>query len=99
MDAPEYGASAAEDSDLPDDVRLIMVDDVPVAFEVWAKPDRWCAAGQIRDRTIAIESERELAGDASLRRVANIEPYINGRNALIRGMRGGSDHDDREKFR
>ena len=39
-------AIAADGSDLPDDVRVIMVDDVPVVFEIWNEPGLWCAAGQ-----------------------------------------------------
>ncbi|MFT2815618.1 hypothetical protein [Leifsonia sp. A12D58] len=89
MDDPEYRPPAVDVPALPDDVRVIMVDDVPVAFEIWAQPGRWCAAGQIRELTVAIEADSELADDASLRLVTNIEPYIDGRNALIRGMRGG----------
>ena len=82
---------AADGPALPDDVRVIMVDDVPVVFEIWDEPGLWCAAGQVHEHTIAIESEDELAGDVSLRRVADIQPYVDGRNALIRGARGGVD--------
>ena len=82
------GAAEADGSDLPDDVRVIMVDDVPVVFEIWNEPGLWCAAGQVHEHTIAIESEHELAEDVSLRRVADIQPYVDGRNALIRSARG-----------
>ena len=85
------GSGLPDGSDLPDDVRVIMVDDVPVVFEIWDEPGLWCAAGQVHEHTIAIESEDELAGDVSLRRVADIQPYVDGRNALIRGARGGVD--------
>lgn len=67
-----------------------MVDDVPVVFEVWNEAGLWCVAGQVHEHTIAIESEHELTDDVSLRRVADIQPYVDGRNALIRGARGGA---------
>lgn len=68
----------------------VRVDSVPVRFEVWNDGDRWWAAAQHADYGLVVEGLRTALDRLALVRVHDIEPYLAGRRAHLRALRGES---------
>ena len=69
----------------------IPVDGAEVLFVVWREAGRWWAAGQHDGNGLILEGTAGLDVLAlSLRRVSDIEPYLQGRRAQLRAVRGES---------
>lgn len=66
----------------------IKVDSVDVDFTVWRDEDCWWAAGQHHERGLVLEGCCVEVDDVALERVYNLEPYIAGRRAHLRELRG-----------
>ncbi|MBT2550522.1 hypothetical protein [Arthrobacter sp. ISL-65] len=67
----------------------VPVDGAEEPFDVWRGTDRWWAAGQHDGNGLMLEGTTGLDVRAlSLRRVSDIEPYLQGRRAQIRAVRG-----------
>ncbi|WP_307028475.1 hypothetical protein [Arthrobacter globiformis] len=67
----------------------VPVDGAEEPFDVWRGSDRWWAAGHHDGNGLMLEGTTGLDVEAlSLRRVADIEPYLRGRRAQIRAARG-----------
>jgi len=77
----EVDAVPAVEMDIP-------VDSTPVRFQVWRGADRWWAAADHAAHGLVIESYRMPTDGIKLVRVHDIEPYLAGRRAHLRALRG-----------
>ncbi|UKA52390.1 hypothetical protein LFT45_11465 [Arthrobacter sp. FW305-BF8] len=67
----------------------ITVDGAEELFAVWRGVDHWWAAGRHDGNGLILEGSAGLDVRAvSLRRVADIEPYLQGRRAQLRAVSG-----------
>ncbi|WP_395403744.1 hypothetical protein ACHMXB_06340 [Arthrobacter sp. UC242_113] len=67
----------------------IPVDGAEESFAVWRDAGRWWAAGQHDGNGLVLEGTTGLDASAlSLHRVSDIEPYLQGRRAQLRAVRG-----------
>ncbi|MGN7253170.1 hypothetical protein [Arthrobacter sp. SAFR-014] len=67
----------------------IPVDGAEELFDVWPGAGRWWAAGRHDGNGLVLEGTTGLDARAlSLRRVSDIEPYLQGRRAQLRAVRG-----------
>jgi len=66
----------------------IPLDSTPVRFQVWRRADRWWAAADHGAHGLVIESHRLPTDEITLVRVHDIEPYLAGRRAHLRALRG-----------
>jgi len=75
----------------PDDSVTIEVDSAGVQVDVWHSEgrDRWWAAGHHGGHGLVLEAHLMSAGDVRLHRVHDLEPYLDGRRAYLRQVRGG----------
>jgi hypothetical protein len=68
----------------------LAVNATPVAFTVWTEADRWWAAGHYDGFGLVLEGRRLPVSEVALARVDDIEPYLVGRRAHVRALRGES---------
>ncbi len=73
---------------LPDRIVDLLVDDRPEPFEVWVRGAVWWAATTLGGRTLAVVARDVPFEDVALRRVVDIEPFLDGRRSWLRRMRG-----------
>ena len=73
---------------LPDRIVDLKVDGRREPFEVWVRGAVWWAATTLGGRTLAVVARDVPFEDVALRRVTDIEPYIDGRRLWLRRMRG-----------
>jgi hypothetical protein len=73
---------------LPDRIVDLKVDGRREPFEVWVRGAVWWAATTLAGRTLAVMARDVPFEDVALRRVTDIEPYLDGRRLWLRRMRG-----------
>lgn len=66
----------------------IKVDSVDVDVTVWRDGDRWWTAGQHHERGLVLQGCCFEVDDLALERVYDLEPYVAGRRAHLRALRG-----------
>jgi hypothetical protein len=66
----------------------IRIDGVPVPFSVWPDADHWWAAGVCSGYGVIIEGFGIRPETVALEGVHDVEPYLNGRRAQLRAVRG-----------
>jgi hypothetical protein len=79
----EFGTVAGESS-------TIAVDAAPVEFTVWGEAGRWWAAGHHDGFGLVLEGQRIPIGRVELVRIHDLDPYLAGRRAYLRALRGES---------
>jgi len=62
-----------------------------VHFDVWhsREQDQWWAAGRYEGHGLVLEARLVSVKDVGLHRVHDLEPYLDGRRAHLRELRGG----------
>ncbi|MCS5735002.1 hypothetical protein [Herbiconiux daphne] len=73
---------------LPDRIVDIKVDGRREPFEVWVRGAVWWAATTLGGRTLAVSARDVPFEDVAFRRVTDVEPYLEGRRAWLRRVRG-----------
>jgi hypothetical protein len=66
----------------------ISVDGRPEAFDHWVHEQTWFAARHHDGHTLAVEARHVSPDELNIVRVHDIEPYLAGRRASLRRMRG-----------
>ncbi len=66
----------------------IPVNTVPVRFEIWDEDDRWWAAAPQAEHGLVVEGRRTAVDWLALTRLYDVEPYLAGRRAHLRALRG-----------
>ena len=68
----------------------IPIDDVPVEFAVFTLPraDLVLATAPLDNNRLEIVSERRIWPNVALQRIHDIEPFLAGRSAALRAVRG-----------
>jgi hypothetical protein len=79
----EFGTVAGESS-------TIAVDAAPVEFTVWGEAGQWWAAGHHDGFGLVLEGQRIPIGRVELVRIHDLDPYLAGRRAYLRALRGES---------
>lgn len=74
----------------PAEHATVVVEASPVPFRLWRDGDLWWAAGVHAGHDLVLEAQGVDVGEVELTRVHDLEPYIAGRRALLRDMRGGT---------
>jgi hypothetical protein len=86
---PAGGLSDTPDPLLPEpDEVLIPVDGVNVPFRLWRSADRWWADAQHGGFGLVVEGHGLEPGALALHRALDIQPYLHGRRAQLRILRG-----------
>lgn len=67
---------------------LISIDGQPEVFEHWVHEPTWFAARRHNGHTLAVEARHVSPDELNIVRVHDIEPYLTGRRASLRRMRG-----------
>jgi hypothetical protein len=70
------------------ELSTLSVDGTSVAFTVWTEQERWWAAGRYGGVGLVLESRWLPVGEVELARVDDLEPYLAGRRAHLRALRG-----------
>jgi hypothetical protein len=66
----------------------ISVDGQRTGFDCWRDGPAWYATGSLGDHHLSIEGRHTAPEQVSLIRVLDIEPYVAGRRAYLRALRG-----------
>jgi hypothetical protein len=73
---------------LPDRIVDLKVDGRREPFEVWVRGAVWWAATTLGGRTLAVAARDVPFQDVAFVRVGDVEPYLEGRRAWLRRLRG-----------